>query len=85
MLPPDKNLHATVPPALLDRIEQAAESERLTLDEFVTELIERGLKRSGLDDVLAYGRRHARERGLKPSDVERAITETRTRDKEHGH
>ena len=84
MLPPDKNLHAAVPPGLLTRIERAAASERVTLDEFVTEVIERGLERSGLDDVLAYGKRHARERGLKPSDVQKAIAETRARDKERG-
>lgn len=45
-------------------------------------MIARGLERSGLDDVLAYGKRHARERGLKPSDVEKAIAETRASDKE---
>ena len=84
MLPSEKNLHAAVPPALLARIEQAADSARVTLDEFVTEAMERRLSRSWLDDVAAYGKRHARERGLKPSDVEKAIAEVRAEDPKRG-
>lgn len=80
----EKNLHAFVPPTLLTKMQQAAQDEHLTLDEFVSDAIERRLNRHELEDVLAFGKRHARERGLKPGDVTRAIAGERRTDKEHG-
>ena len=82
--PRDKNLHAAVPPALLARVEQAAESERVTFDDFVAQAMEQRLSRSWLDDVATFGKRHARARGLKPSDVARAIAEVRAEEAERG-
>ncbi len=79
---PDKNLHALVPPALLSKTEQAAQAEQLTVDEFVADALERRLNRRELADVLAFGKRHAQERGLKPGDVAAAISADRHR--EHG-
>lgn len=80
----ENNLHVTVPAALLTRIEQAAESERVTLDQFVAEAIERRLSRSWLDEAAAYGRERAKARGMKPSDVEGTIAEVRAEDETRG-
>lgn len=81
---PGKNLHASVPPALLTQAEQAARDERITLDELVRDAMERRLNRRELDEVLAFGKRHARARGLKPGDVAGAINQVRSEDKERG-
>lgn len=74
---PEKNLHASVPPALLTQAEKAARDERITLDELVRDAMERRLNRRELDEVLAFGKRHARARGLKPGDVAGAIAQVR--------
>lgn len=84
MLPADKNLHAALSPALLARVEQALAAEQVSLDAFVADAIERRLNRRELDEVLAFGRRHARARGLRPGDVDRAISDVRARGKERG-
>jgi hypothetical protein len=78
----EKNLHAFVDPALLEKMQQAAQNEHLTLDEFVSDAIERRLNRHEFEEVLAFGKRHARGRGLKPGDVARAIAVERQGDKE---
>ena len=81
---PVKNLHAAVPPTLLTQAEKAAEAEHITLDELVRDAMERRLNRRELDEVFAFGKRHARERGLKPGDVAGAIADVRAQDKERG-
>ena len=81
---PEKNLHASVPPSLLTQAEQAARDESITLDELVRDAMECRLNRRELDDVLAFGKKHARARGLKPGDVAGAVAEVRAQDKERG-
>ena len=81
---PEKNLHAVVPPALLTQAEKAAQDEHITLDELVRDAMERRLNKRELDEVFAFGKRHARERGLKPSDVPGAIADVRSDDKQRG-
>src|ERR1700693_6047945 len=44
MTTPEKNLHAAVPPALLARAQEAAQQEHITLDELVSEAMERRLR-----------------------------------------
>ncbi len=82
MLPSDKNLHAAVSPALLSQVQQAADAERVTVDEFVADAIVRRLNRRTLDEVLAFGKRHARERGLTPGDVAKAVAAERQENKD---
>jgi hypothetical protein len=73
----EKNLHASVPPALLARAQAAAQRERISFDELISDAVEQLLNRRGLEEVLAFGKRHAKERGLKPDDVAIAIAEER--------
>lgn len=81
---PDKNLHASVPPALLARMQEAARDEHITIDDFVADAIERRLDRREFEDVLAFGKRHAKARGLKTGDVAPAIAAERRTDKRRG-
>jgi hypothetical protein len=81
---PEKNLHAKIAPALLAEAEKAAQAEHITLDELVSDAMERRLNSRAFEEVLAFGKRHAKERGLKPSDVARAITDVRREKQERG-
>lgn len=78
---PEKNLHARIPPSLLTEAQRAAEAEHITVDELVRDAVERRLNRRELDEVFAFGKRHARERGLKPGDVASAIADVRSENK----
>ncbi len=81
---PEKNLHAAVPPALLARAQEAAQQEHISIDELVSDAMERRLNRREFEEVLAFGKRHAKARGLKTSDVEGAIAAARAEPKERG-
>jgi hypothetical protein len=77
MTTPEKNLQAAVPPALLELEAEVAQQENITLDELVSEAMERRLNRREFEEVLAFGKRHAKALGLQPSDVESAIATAR--------
>jgi hypothetical protein len=81
---PDKNLHASVTPALLARAQEVAEQEHITLDELVSDAVERRINKREFEEMLAFGKRHAKARGLKPSDVASAIVAVRSKPQEHG-
>lgn len=78
-----KNLHACVPPALLAQAEEAALQEDISLDELVRDAIQRRLNRKAFEEVLAFGKRHARARRLRPRDVASAISAVRAEEKAH--
>ena len=77
MLPEENNLHASIPPAQLIRMQEAAKAEGVTPDEFLSQAIADRLDARGFEDTLAYGKRRAKERGLKPEDVATAIAKYR--------
>ncbi len=79
---PEKNLHARVPPALLTEMERVAAVEHITLDELVKDAVELRLNKREWQEVLAFGERHAKARGLTESDVEDAITAVRSETQE---
>ena len=76
---PQKNLHAFVPPALLEKAQAEAEMAHITLDELVREAMERRVNKREFEEVLAFGKQHAQARGLKPGDVVDAIADVRRR------
>ena len=76
---PEKNLHAAVPPSLLAQAEQAAAAENITLGELVRDAMERRLNRRELDEVLSFGKKHAKSQRLAPGDVVKGISEVRGR------
>src|SRR5579884_1525468 len=52
---PEKNLHAFVPPALLEQAQAEAQREHITLDELVREAVERRLKECERHKLRASG------------------------------
>ena len=53
----EKNLQATIPAALLARVEDAARAEHITVDELVRDAVQRRLKNHEWRETLPSGRR----------------------------
>lgn len=81
---PEKNLPTFIPPALLEKAQAEAEQAHVTLDDLVREAIERRVNKREFEEVLTFGKRHAKARGLKPSDVAEAIDAARAESQERG-
>jgi hypothetical protein len=67
-----------LPGQLLERVKQAAEKEKFTPEEFVRDTVEVRLNLSEWNKSLEFGERNARERALKPEDVETEIAAVRS-------
>ena len=63
---------------LIEKVKQAAEKEKITPEEFVRDAVETRLNRCEWSKTLEFGERNARERGLKPEDVETEIAAVRS-------
>lgn len=74
---PEKNLHASVPPALLTRAQEAAQDDDTTLDELVETALELKLQARRRQKLYAYGEGQARLVGVREEDVPRIIEEWR--------
>jgi hypothetical protein len=74
----EKNLQASIPPALLAKIQQAASVEHITVDELVQDAVESRLNRKEWQDVLLFGERHATARKLTEDDLRDAIAAVRS-------
>ena len=79
---PDKNLHASVSPALLTQAQEAAQQEHISLDELVQDAMERHLRQRRRQKLYAYGEQQARKLGIKESDVDRTIHDYRDEERE---
>ena len=66
-----------LPGDLIEKVKAAAAKEEIIPEEHVRDAVEKRLNARGLEDVLAFGKRHARARGLRPSDVGKAIANVR--------
>lgn len=71
-----------LPGSLFDRVKETAANEEITPEEFVRNAVETRLNKRELDEVFAFGKSHAKARGLKPSDVARAIADVRAGQKQ---
>lgn len=80
----EKNLHAFVPSSLLTQAREVAQQEHISLDELVSHAMERLLNRRQFEESLTFGKRHAKERGLKPGDVASAIAAACAEPQERG-
>jgi hypothetical protein len=79
---PEKNLHATIPPALLTQAEEAAQQEHISLDALVSDAMERRLRDRHRQNLRAYGEAQARKIGVtSEEDVDRVIHEFREEDR----
>lgn len=68
---PEKNLHASVPPALLTRAREVAEQEHISLDELATEALQRHVARRTLERFKREG--DFRRRGMTDEQVENTV------------
>lgn len=73
----EKNLQATIPAALMARVEDAARAEHITVEELVRDAVQRRLNTHEWRETLAFGEKHAESLGLTEADVEEAIAEVR--------
>jgi hypothetical protein len=75
----DNNLR--VPEELFEQIERLGERQGRSADDVAADALRRYLEAerdvADLNDLATWGERHARERGYKPSDVERAVADVR--------
>jgi CopG family transcriptional regulator / antitoxin EndoAI len=72
-----KTLSVTLPPEMLTRAEQLAKKEHRTMSELVREALRQYERKNWWDEMNAYGRAKANERGLTEADVIPAVKEVR--------
>jgi metal-responsive CopG/Arc/MetJ family transcriptional regulator len=66
-----------LPGELVEKVKEAAAKEEITPEELVRDAVENRLSRAEWRKTLDYGERNARERGIKPGDVESEIVASR--------
>jgi hypothetical protein len=83
-----KNLHASIPPALLTQAEAAASAVQVSMDEWIRDAMERRLREERRQRLYAYGEQQVQKLGIPEEDIERIIHESREENQtstEHGH
>jgi len=78
----EKNLHASVPSALLAKALRAASAENISVDEWLQDAMEQRLRSQRRQELYAYGEGQARKLGIKEEDVDRIIHEFRKEERE---
>jgi len=73
----------SLPDGLQAEIEKVARAQERTVNEVLAEAVDRYIREKQWQSLKSYGRRKARERGIKESDVLRLIAESR-QEREHG-
>jgi hypothetical protein len=79
----EKNLHASVPPALLARAQEAALDDHITVDELIRTALEQRLQARRRQKLYAYGEGQARMAGVREEDVPRIVEEWRAEHPQH--
>jgi predicted DNA-binding protein len=72
-----RTLSVTLPPEMLKRAQSIAKRESRTMSELVREALRHYDRWAWWDEVNAYGRERAKERGLREGDVDRLVHESR--------
>ncbi len=71
--------YIALPGPLLQKVKEMAAKEAITPEELVREAVENRLSREEWAKTLEFGDRNARERGLRPEDVEAEIAGARSK------
>jgi metal-responsive CopG/Arc/MetJ family transcriptional regulator len=66
-----------LPGELIEKVNEAAAKEGISPEELVRDAVENRLSRAEWRKTLEFGERNARERNLKPEDVDSEITASR--------
>ena len=77
----EKDLHASVPSALLAEAERFAAAQHVSMDEFMRAAVKRYVDERGWQELYAYGEEQACKLGIKEEDVDRIIREFREEDR----
>jgi len=73
----------SLPEPLLAEIQIAAQAEHRTVDEVLTDAVKRYVEDRSWTKLLDYGAERAKTLGVKESDVDRLITESRAEQRSH--
>ena len=80
----EKNLHASIPNALLTEAQKIADVQQITVDELVRDAMERRLRDIRRGKLYAYGEERARSLGIREEDVDDIIHQYREENRERG-
>ena len=69
--------NVSLPEPLLAEVQSAAEAEHRSVDEVLADAVKRYLEDRSWTRLLGYGRERAAERGIKESDIDSLIAESR--------
>jgi metal-responsive CopG/Arc/MetJ family transcriptional regulator len=72
----------SLPEPLLAEIQSAAQAEHRSLDEVLTDAVKRYVEERSWAKLLSYGAERAKTLGIKESDIDRLISESRAEQRE---
>jgi hypothetical protein len=81
----EKNLHASIPTALLADAYRLAEAEHISVDELVRDAMQRRIGELRRQNLYAYGEAQAQKLGIREEDIERIVHEHREEMTRRGH
>ncbi len=73
----------SLPEPLLAEIQSAAQAEHRSVDEVLTDAVKRYVEERSWTKLLDYGADRARALGVKESDIDRLIAESRSEQRSH--
>jgi metal-responsive CopG/Arc/MetJ family transcriptional regulator len=77
----DKNLHASIPAALLAEAERIAAASHVSMDELMHEAVQSIVEERSWREVFEFGKKQASKLGYTEEDVERLVHEFREGDR----
>ena len=79
----DSAINISLPEPLLAEIQSAAQAEHRSVDEVLTDAARRYVEERSWTRLLDYGAERAKALGIKESDVDRLIAESRSEQRGH--
>ena len=79
----DATNNISLPEPLLAEIQSAAHAEHRSVDEVLTDAVKRYVEERSWTNLLNYGAERAKALGIKESDVDRLIAESRAEQRSH--
>jgi ribbon-helix-helix CopG family protein len=73
----------SLPEPLLAEIQSAAQAERRSVDEVLTDAVTRYIEERWWAELLGYGAERAKALGVRESDIDRLIAESRAEQRGH--
>ena len=80
----EKNLHASIPNALLKEVQRVADAQQISIDELVRDAMDRRLREIRREKLYTYGESQARKLLIGPDEVEGKVHELREKNLPRG-